>query len=138
MKTCVISLFICLFAAYGCAQDNGKTKTEPTPPASFIKNKKIRYSIVMMACDTCAPIRNLGYRVVVELDQKEQDLVKGIKPETWLDLLKMDSADFAANLILYQIHGKDAFLLYQNNSKELWRKYLKAKDMIFWTKELKK
>ena len=105
---------------------------------SFIDNKKTRHSIVMMACLDCAPIRNLGPRVVVDLSPEEQNKTKNITPETWLKLLNSNSTDFSANLILYSIYSKDAFSLSQNYSEELWHKYLKKEDVSFWNSKFKK
>lgn len=127
------------FVLSGCqAQDNHIPKNKTTMDLSFIDNKRTKYSIVMMACRTCAPIRNLGPRVVVKLTPEEQDKIKNISAETWLKLLNSNSTDFSANLMLYSIYSKDAFMLSQNNSEELWHKYLKKEDVEFWNSEFKK
>lgn len=132
-------LLLFSFSLSGChAQDNQKTTNKKTMDLSFIDNKKTKYSIVMMACRTCAPISNLGPRVVVKLSPEEQDKIKNIRPETWLKLLNGNSTDFSANLMLYSLYSKDAFMLSQNNSEELWHKYLKKEDIEFWNSEFKR
>lgn len=68
---------------------------------SFIKNDKLHYNILLVACDTCVPIINKGYRVRVKLTDKQKSIVKKIKKEMWRHLLSDKKTDFAANLILY-------------------------------------
>ena len=46
---------------------------------SFIKNDKLHYNILLVACDTCVPIINKGYRVRVKLTDKQKSIVKKIK-----------------------------------------------------------
>ena len=104
---------------------------------SFIDNKKLNYSIVLMACDTCVPIMDIGYRVVVDLTKKQKDTVNKIDNATWLKLLNESSKDFATNLILYSLYNKDAYTLLINNEEDEWRKYRKNQDLKFWTTELK-
>jgi len=48
---------------------------------SFIKNDKLHYNILLVACDTCVPIINKGYRVRVKLTDKQKSIVKKIKKE---------------------------------------------------------
>ena len=105
---------------------------------SFIKNDKLHYNILLVACDTCVPIINKGYRVRVKLTDKQKSIVKKIKKEMWRHLLSDKKTDFAANLILYDIYDKDAILLFGlgNNIRD-WRKNLKRDDTSFWLKKLK-
>lgn len=122
----------------GCnAQSNKTIKNKATMDLSFINNEKIKYAIVLMSCDTCAPIRNIGYRVIVELNKDELSKIKKINKEDWLKLLNSDTSDFSANLILYSIYNKDAFLLLRNDNKEQWRKYMKSEDLNYWKSHLK-
>lgn len=104
---------------------------------SFIDNKKLNYSIVLMACDTCVPIRNIGYRVVVNLTKKEKETINKFDKATWLNLLNDSNKDFATNLILYSIYSKDAYILSKNDEQGQWKKYRKDEDLKFWTTELK-
>ncbi len=131
-------LFLFSLIVFGCqAQDHKPTKNKKTMDLSFIDNKKTKHAIVMMACRTCAPITNLGYRVVVTLSDEEQNKIKNITPEKWLSLLNDSSSDFSANLMLYSLYDKDAFILSQNNSEESWHKYLKKEDLGFWHAKFK-
>ena len=47
---------------------------------SFIKNDKLHYNILLVACDTCVPIINKGYRVRVKLTDKQKSIVKKSDP----------------------------------------------------------
>ena len=69
--------------------------------------------------DTCAPISNLGYRVMVELTDKEKGEAKKIHCKEWESLLNDVRRDWAANLILYYLYKKDAHLLARKNSRIL-------------------
>ena len=96
------------------------------------------FNILLVACDTCVPIINKGYRVRVKLTDKQKSIVKKIEKEMWKHLLSDKKTDFAANLILYDIYDKDAILLFGlgNNIRD-WRKNLKRDDTLFWLKKLK-
>jgi len=105
---------------------------------TFINNQKLKYAIALIACDTCAPIRDIGLRVIVPLSKEEEETIKKITPNTWIELLNDNKTDWAANLILYSLYDKDAFILSKNDDKETWDKYLKKEDLDFWNKELKR
>lgn len=102
----------------------------------FIKNGKIKYSVVLLSCDTCVPIRNIGYRVIVKLKNVESKMLKKISKKTWIKLLQNKNTDFATNLILYSVYSKDALLLTKNESIQEWRKYLKEEDIYYWANNL--
>lgn len=126
-----------LLSTLGSNVQGQPIERKTTMDLTFINNKKIKYYIGLVACDTCAPIINIGYRVVVELSEKEQEIIKKINSKTWLKLLNNDSTDYAANLILYDIYDKDALILSMYDSKELWNKYLKKDDLEHWSNLLK-
>ena len=90
-----------------------------------------------MSCYTCVPISNICYRVVVSLREEEENIVKKINREEWIFLLQQNTSDWAANLILYGLYDKDAFILSRNNSKELWKQYLKLDDVKYWDRIIK-
>jgi len=87
----------------------------------------------LVSCDTCVPISNIGYRVIIKLTEREEYLVKDLKIEEWLKLLDNPKKDWAANIILYWIFDKD-FLALSRTKRSLWRKYLKKEDIEFWKK----
>lgn len=131
-------LIIFSFSIFGSkAQSNLVVKNKKVMNLSFLTNKKIKYSIVLMSCDSCIPISNIGYRVIVELSKNEQVVIKHLTPGKWIELLTNSATDYYTNLILYSIYNKDAFILSQNDSKELWKKYLRKKDLEYWKQHLK-
>lgn len=138
MKNFFLSVFFILLAVYSKSQDTCLIKNIPVIDLLFIKNQKIKHSIVLMSCDTCVPIRNIGYRVIVELNKKNNAIVKKISKENWLKLLNNNCTDYAANLLLYSMYKKDALILSKNDGIESWRKYLKKDDLAYWSKHLKK
>lgn len=124
---------------FGCnAQNKKPAENKQTMNLAFISNEKIKYSIVLMACDTCVPIRNIGYRVIVSLSKKEENIVKKITPDTWKALLNNNKSDWASNLILYNLHNKDAFRLSKHDDREVWFKHFKKEDLEFWDNQFKK
>ena len=80
MKALVYSLLsLLLFVAFSCHKRNGNThlphaKTPAYVP--FINNRTIKYNILLVACDTCAPIHDIGYRVRISLSAKEDSIIK--------------------------------------------------------------
>jgi hypothetical protein len=114
-----------------------KNKKEFDNDISFINNEKIKYSIVLMSCDTCVPISNIGYRVFVELNEKEDLIVKKLKKESWVSLLNDDKSDWAANLLLYYLHDKNAIIFRSKEAVEMWHSYFKKEDLDYWHKTLK-
>ena len=91
-----------------------------------------------MSCDTCVPISIIGYRVVINLSQEEEDIVKKIDYQDWMSLLSNEQSDWAANLILYYIFDRDSKLLSRVKSRKEWKKYKKKEDLEFWKLHLKK
>jgi hypothetical protein len=114
-----------------------KNKKELANDISFINNEKIKYSIVLKSCDTCVPISNIGYRVLVELNEKEDLIVKKLKKESWVSLLNDDKSDWAANLLLYYLHDKNAIIFRRKEAVEMWHSYFKKEDLDYWHKTLK-
>jgi hypothetical protein len=101
-----------------------------------IENNKIKYSIVLMACDTCVPISNAGYRVIVDLTSQIRNKIDKTTCQDWMALLNDKKSDWAANLVLYSIYKRNALILSRNNSRELWVKSLKKDDLRFWRDKL--
>jgi hypothetical protein len=104
---------------------------------SFIQNQKLKYNFALVSCDTCVPISNIGWRVMVELNEKEEKIVKNLNRATWIRLLKNIETDWSANLMLYYIYNRDAILLKQNKDIIVWKKYAKADDLEHWNTVLK-
>jgi len=138
MKNYFLIAFLSLLV-FDCYSQNPKPNgNKNTVDLAFISNEKIKYSIVLKSCVTCVPISNIGYRVRVHLSKEEEVKVRNITSETWKVLLNNSNSDWAANLILYSIYDKDAFLLENYNDREFWFKYFKKEDLDFWNKKLNK
>jgi hypothetical protein len=138
MKMFYFYIFVIIIINVCNGQIEKKQKKEHNQiDLSFIQNKKMKYTIVLKSCDSCIPIKNIGYRVILSLNNNQKDIIKKIEKRTWIKLLHDNDKDFAANLILYSINNRDAFLLTTINSEEEWRKYLKEKDLEYWIKNLK-
>jgi len=103
---------------------------------SFIDNNKIKYSIyqIIRNDDTCMPYSVIGFNIVVDFSHNERDIVEKLNRECWIKLLNNRNTDWAANLILYDLHKKDAFALMNKGTRKLWLKYLKPRDLIYWKK----
>jgi hypothetical protein len=128
----LLTLFLVLFStSFGQSRN-----THNSEKIYSINNKKIKYSIVLMSCDTCVPIRNIGYRVIVKLKSSEIKTLKKLNKKTWMKLLQNKNSDFAANLLLYKIYSKDALLLSKNESIDEWREFLKKEDIDYWASNL--
>ena len=127
-----IIIFIMLLSIFqNCAAQN--YKRSPTDSIlTFIRNNKIKYTFVLMSCDSCAPIKNIGYRVIVHLTQSQKENIKKINTKTWNLMLQKQHSDWATNLILYSLYDKDAFILSKNKNKNEWRKYSKQSDIDYW------
>ena len=141
MKALVYSLLsLLLFVAFSCHKRNGNThlphaKTPAYVP--FINNRTIKYNILLVACDTCAPIHDIGYRVQISLSAKEDSIIKHISKRQWLSMLNDKKTDFAANLLLYQLYEREAIMFLQIKDASDWRLAMKDDDLYYWRRTLK-
>lgn len=141
MKALVYSLLsLLLFVAFSCHKRNGNThlphaKTSAYVP--FINNRTIKYNILLVACDTCAPIHDIGYRVRISLSAKEDSIIKHISKRQWLSMLNDKKTDFAANLLLYQLYEREAIMFLQIKDASDWRLAMKDDDLYYWRRTLK-
>ena len=141
MKALVYSLLsLLLFVAFSCHKRNGNThlphaKTPAYVP--FIDNRTIKYNIMLVACDTCAPIHDIGYRVQISLSAKEDSIIKHISKRQWLSMLNDKKTDFAANLLLYQLYEREAIVFLDIKDASDWRLSLKDDDLYYWRRTLK-
>lgn len=141
MKALVYSLLsLLLFVAFSCHKRNGNThlphaKTPAYVP--FINNRTIKYNILLVACDTCAPIHDIGYRVRISLSAKEDSIIKHISKRQWLSMLNDKKTDFATNLLLYQLYEREAIMFLQIKDASDWRLAMKDDDLYYWRRTLK-
>ena len=129
MKYILIILFIATSVTLRARINNQGTNT-----LSFITNNKIKYEIVLVACDTCVPIRNIGYRINLVMTARQKAIIEKINDETWLKLLENPSKDFATNIILYSLYKKDAIIFFEYKDVYDWKRARKQKDARYWKK----
>ena len=103
----------------------------------FIDNRTIKYKIMKVACDTCAPIHDIGYRVIISLSAKEDSIIKHISKGQWLSMLNDKKTDFAANLLLYRLYEREGIVLLHYNNAPEWRQAMKENDLHYWQQTLK-
>lgn len=115
--------------------ENNKSKESLS--ASFINNEELKYSIKKVACDTCFPIRDIGYRVRVHLSSKQDSAIRNMSKVQWMSKLHDCNTDFAANILLYYLYDRDAFILLYNSEIQDWRKAMKEDDIHYWEKVVK-
>lgn len=92
---------------------------------------------MLVACDTCAPIHDIGYRVIISLSAKEDSIIKHISKRQWLSMLNDKKTDFAANLLLYRLYEREAIVLLHYNNAPEWRQAMKENDLHYWQQTLK-
>ena len=115
--------------------ENNKSKESLN--ASFIKNEELKFSIKKVACDTCFPIRDIGYRVRVHLSSKQDSVIRNMSKVQWMLKLHDCDTDFAANILLYYLYDRDAFVLLYNSEIQDWRRAMKEDDIHYWEKVVK-
>ena len=72
----VILAFLVMGISSCCAQKTHcKREKDITNELSFINNRCINFSIKKVACDTCFPIFDIGYRVRVKLTPKQDSII---------------------------------------------------------------
>jgi hypothetical protein len=152
----IVSLIACVCILEGCHAQTKKASLEKNKKENvniakrcdnkinFIKNNSIAFYIGLT--QDPPKIENgkiyaggWKYHVRVEnLSNSEIERYKSFSLETWLKLLNDENTDWAANLILYDIYDRNAFMLAQNNNKNTWRKFMKQDDIKYWKQSLKK
>ncbi|WP_311549663.1 hypothetical protein, partial [Prevotella nigrescens] len=113
MKFNLVILGILVMGISSCCAQKTHCKREKniTNELSFINNRRINFSIKKVACDTCFPIFDIGYRVRVKLTPKQDSIIVRMKRREWLSLLNDETTDYAANILLYYIYNRDAIVL---------------------------
>lgn len=136
---CFILIILTLLMSSCCAQQASRKKeiASITNELSFIGNRRIRFSIKKVACDSCFPIIDIGYRVRIKLSPKQDSLITKIKKKEWILLLNDSTTDYAANILLYYLHNRDAIVLLYNRNIVAWRNGMKDDDILYWKKTLK-
>lgn len=90
-----------------------------------------------VACDTCVPITDIGYRVLISLPAGQDSVISHISKTQWLNMLGSERTDFAANLLLYRLYEREAIVLLHYNNAPEWRQAMKEDDLHYWQQTLK-
>ena len=137
MKILTEIVALCYISLMCSTQNQINNKIHNSINIDFIRNDKIKYSIVLASCDSCFPIMTKGYRIRTNLTEEQKEIVHSLTFKDWAYLLNDSKSDWAANLTLYEIFDKDAISLYSFNSRKKWIKYFKGEDLAFWEQKLK-
>jgi hypothetical protein len=103
-----------------------------------INNNNISYGVW-----TIAPQykngRMMSSLYLVRIDKQTGDsaLIANMKSNEWLSAFKDPKTDWAANLLLYELYSKRAFVL-RNMRPDVWREKFKNDDLAYWTSFLDK
>jgi hypothetical protein len=124
-----------------CVISNGVAQKMYPAKNSFIKNDSIKYSFAYVSMKmnftkkTFIPSKHI---IEIKLDTLEEDIVQKIKKDEWLTLLSDTTTDWAANLLLYYLHRRDAVQYYVNiKNREYWVLLnQKRKEIRYWQKYL--
>lgn len=125
MKVSVIVIMICI-SLFGNAQD--------TVCNLEINNDEISFSLQRFGIDFTRET-TVKAEILIETNIKSEKMwerFKLIKVEEWLCLLTNQATDWAANLILYQLHERDALLFKKIKKREDWVKGMKERDIAYW------
>lgn len=154
MKIKVIIVLFFSILLYRCSTNKNHVQKCSLEKINFIQNsKKLEYTILMYQvidttviqenenrCDTCPIISPFytAYRIDLELSKRQEKRIKLIDKTCWLKLLENDSSDWAANLVLYYMTKKNAFIFFAGDIKmERWKEYYKQEDVKYWKDNLK-
>lgn len=105
----------------------------------YVKNEAIRFDVLNTAPDFENGVYYSGYVIVVNsLDSVGKGLIKDIKRDQWLSLLRNDQSDWAANIILYSLYKKRASIFWTAvKTRQDWIKKSRKDDLNYWESFLK-
>lgn len=104
-------IFLIMFISSCNTQKIKQNDIHNTNKYSFIDNKKIKFKILKIADESTFPITDIGYRVIINLDSKENRILEGVKKEEWIQMLRNNKKDYAANILLYYLYKREAAVL---------------------------
>ena len=106
----------------------------------FIKNAKIKFNVFRTSFEFIDTIQVIlpKYFIRVDLNGKQRKEVKTLTKDDWMNFLNDNRFDWAANLLLYDMYERDAFLFFGGiKNKERWRLSQKEADIQYWSQYLK-
>jgi len=102
-------------------------------------NETIQYEIIFASRrEMGANAKPSRYLIQVKLNDTLREEIRKIKKQQWLALLNDSHFDWAANLMLYDMHQQDA-IIYSVVAKDrsLWSELVRKNHLAFWTGFLK-
>jgi len=129
-KTILLLGFVFLLISSIC----GESKSNKY---NYLLNNKLKYEIVTStACHTC-PEHQIVYRVILDISNEQYEIIKQIPKEIWMQLLKDNKTDWAANLVLYVLKREDDASIIAGYEPAVWRMFQKKEDILYWNTKLK-
>ena len=120
LSFCIFCGQLSLFAQFGLAE---------------LMNDSIEYEVFrtspkILPNKTFAPS---SITIEVSMSITENDAINNISNEKWIQLLRNDKTCWSANLILYQLHQKDAWWYFMGNGIKEWQQTAKkSEDINYW------
>jgi hypothetical protein len=128
-------VLVCIVCTLSVTYTNGQN----ADVHKYIKNNAIRFDVINTAPDFENGIYYSGYVLVLNsLDSVGKLLIKDIKKDQWLSLLRNDESDWAANIILYSLYKKRAAIFWSAvKTRQDWIEKSRKDDLNYWESFLK-
>ncbi|MEL6848372.1 MAG: hypothetical protein AAFP92_07630 [Bacteroidota bacterium] len=105
---------------------------QPRDIRDWMNNEDIEFEIIRISANLFTrPPSPSKYIVEVSLSDKKLNEASVFTTTEWLTLLDDPTTDWAANLVLYAMSEKDAFL-YVNLTEKDWRLVRREEDIKYW------
>ncbi|MHC0446365.1 hypothetical protein ACWA1F_13225 [Flavobacterium sp. 3-218] len=106
---------------------------------NFINNK-IDYSVKRVSCkgDDGLPHTIIGKKIIIDLSEKQLDILNRLTCEQWMTLLTDEKTDWGANVILYYLSGKSVLPYFDEKRKRpnKWVRIFKMQDVDMWKEKI--
>lgn len=129
-------LIVFLFPSVIFGQDSANVNINMKYSNSNLKWNIIRGKLANFESDSFDFEASQLYITINWTDDDEREL-RAKSKENWLNLLKDEKCDFAANIILYCLYNRVATFFFFHKDTTYWRERQKQSDFEFWEKTLK-
>jgi hypothetical protein len=112
------------------------TIVQQTFSQTFISNDSVKFSVLRKSSVFIGKgkIEPAVYRIKVHIADTLLNECLNFSKEKWIKLLSDDKADWAANLILYQIHKRNAVSFLASPDMRYWKLRKKKFEINYWKK----
>lgn len=105
---------------------------------SHINNESVKYELIWAQPDWDKDEKYSKLVVQVKaVDSVHWEIIKSIKKDEWINLLSDEKYDWAADLLLYQLHRKMGSIFKVAKTRADWINKYKKEDLAFWAEYLK-